>query len=42
MTEKELKQFMKLLEKFIDFCDMDYFEALRKAQELKDIINEKN
>lgn len=40
MTEQELIQFTKLLEKFIDYCGLDNIEACKKAQELLEIINE--
>lgn len=42
MNEKELKQFTTLLDKFIDFCGMDYMNALQKAIELRNIIIENN
>ena len=42
MTEKEIIQFEKLLGKYIDFCGLDSIEICKKAQELKDLIDNNN
>jgi len=40
MNEKQAKQFVKLLQVFIDSCGLDMVDACNKAGELLTIINE--
>ena len=40
MNEKQLTDFVELLEMFIEDCGLDRIEACKKAQELLEIINE--
>ena len=40
MTEKQLIQFVDLLEMFINDCGLDRIDMCNKAQELLDLINE--